>query len=106
MINWLVDYLLFYVPLKSFSLIYGDVTITGEGLQNLGLYSELRAFEQGAIFIVPHVLWHGASDFLVSSEGPPHSFPLTTHKGMWRIYSNPDPHGFGNVTVEMYCNKI
>jgi hypothetical protein len=19
--------------------------------------------------------------------------PLTTHEGMWRIYSNPDPHG-------------
>jgi hypothetical protein len=55
--------------------------------------------------------------FPVSSEGPPHSVtsydtqrhveylslpeflrvsyqsPLTTHKGMWRIYSNPDPHG-------------
>jgi hypothetical protein len=31
----LIDYLLLYVPLKNFSL-YGDVTITGEGLQNLG----------------------------------------------------------------------
>jgi hypothetical protein len=38
--------------------LYGDVTITGEGLQNLGLCSALRAFEQGGIFIV--------------SEGPPH----------------------------------
>jgi hypothetical protein len=27
----------FYVPLKNFSLKYGDVTITGDGLQNLGL---------------------------------------------------------------------
>jgi hypothetical protein len=35
---------------------YGDVTIAGEGLQNLGLRSALRAFEQGAIFIVPHLL--------------------------------------------------
>jgi hypothetical protein len=98
--------------------LYGDVTITGEGLQNLGLCSALRAFEQGGgIFIVPHLLRHGASVFPVSSEGPPHSVasydtqgdvenlflpgfsrvpyqsPLTTHKGMWRIYSNPDPHG-------------
>jgi hypothetical protein len=47
----LFDYLLFYVPLKNISLI-----ITGEGLQNLGLYSALRAFEQGGIFIVPHLL--------------------------------------------------
>jgi hypothetical protein len=36
------DYLRFYVPLKNFSLIYGDVTIAGEGLQNLGLCSALR----------------------------------------------------------------
>jgi hypothetical protein len=38
-----------------------------------------------------------------STEGPrffrshpknrPIQSPLTTHKGMWRIYSNPDPHG-------------
>jgi hypothetical protein len=35
---------------------YGDVTITGEGLQNLGLCSALRAFVQGGIFIVPHLL--------------------------------------------------
>ena len=36
--------------------LYGDVTITGEGLQNLGLCSALRAFEQGGIFIVPYLL--------------------------------------------------
>jgi hypothetical protein len=37
-------------------LLYGDVTIAGEGLQNLGLCSALRAFEQGWIFIVPYLL--------------------------------------------------
>jgi hypothetical protein len=36
--------------------VYGDVTIAGEGLQNLGLCSALRAFEQRGIFIVPHLL--------------------------------------------------
>jgi hypothetical protein len=36
--------------------VYGDVTITGEGLQNLGLCSALRAFEQEEIFILPHLL--------------------------------------------------
>jgi hypothetical protein len=55
-LNWLIDYLVFYVPLKNISLIYGDVTITGEGLQNLDLCSALKAFEQGGIFIVPHLL--------------------------------------------------
>jgi hypothetical protein len=53
----LIDYLLFYVPLKIISLIWtGDVTITVEGLKNLGLCLVLRAFEQGGIFIVPHLL--------------------------------------------------
>jgi hypothetical protein len=49
--------------------LYGDVTITDEGLQNLGLW----AFEQGGNFIVPNLLWHGASVFLVSSKGLPNS---------------------------------
>jgi hypothetical protein len=65
--------------------LYGDVIFAGEGQQNLGLCTVRRAFEQGGIYIVPHLLWYGASIF---------QSPLTTHKGMWRIYSNPDPHGF------------
>jgi hypothetical protein len=55
-IDGLIDYLRIYVPLKNFSLIYGDVAIAGEGLQNSGLCSALRAFEQGGIFTVPHLL--------------------------------------------------
>jgi hypothetical protein len=31
-------------------------TIAGEGLQNVGLCSALRAFEHGGIFIVPYLL--------------------------------------------------
>jgi hypothetical protein len=52
--------------------LFRDVTIYGEGLHNLGLCSALRAFQQGGIFIMPH-LWHGASFFPVSSEEPPYS---------------------------------
>jgi hypothetical protein len=51
------DYELFYVPLKNFSLY-----INGEGLQNFGLCSALTAFEQGGIFIVPHLLTPGSSE--------------------------------------------
>jgi hypothetical protein len=51
----LIDYLWFYVPLKKFSL-NGDITIAREGLQKFGLCSALRAFEQGGIFIMPHLL--------------------------------------------------
>jgi hypothetical protein len=52
----LVGCLRFYVPLKNISLIWRRHLIAGEGLQNLGLCSALRAFEQGGIFIVPHLL--------------------------------------------------
>jgi hypothetical protein len=48
-------------------------TISNRGLQNVGLCSPLRAFEQGGIFIVPHLLWHGTSFiFSVLSEEKPH----------------------------------
>jgi hypothetical protein len=44
----------------------------------------LMAFEQGGIFVVPRLLWHGTV-FTVSPDG------LSTHDEIWRIYSNPDP---------------
>jgi hypothetical protein len=70
----------------------GDVTITGEGLQNLGLCLALRAFEQGGIFIVSHLLWHEASVFRSHPKDCPILSPFTTHEGMWRIYSYPGPY--------------
>ena len=59
--------------------LYGDITIAGEGLQNLGLCSALWACEQGGMFIVPHLLWHGTSIIPVSSEGPPQSVASLWH---------------------------
>ena len=70
LVDWLIVY--GFTSCSRIFHLYGDVTITGEGLQNLGLCSALRTFEQGGIFLVPHLLWHGASVFPVSSEGPPH----------------------------------
>jgi hypothetical protein len=52
----------------------------------------LRAFEQGGIFYCATLTVTRGLGFPVSSEGPPHHSHLTTKKGMWRIYSNPDPH--------------
>jgi hypothetical protein len=53
-IDWLIIYC--FTSRSRLFHFYGDVTITGDGLQNLGLCSALRAFEQGGIFIVPHLL--------------------------------------------------
>jgi hypothetical protein len=74
-------------------LLHGDVTIAGEGLHNLGLCSALRVFERGGILIVPHLLWHGTSVSRSHPKDRPIQSPHTTHKGMWRIYCNPNLHG-------------
>jgi hypothetical protein len=57
------------------------MSITGEKLKNLGLSLALRAFEQGGIFKVPHLLRKRASVFLISSEGLPHSIAFYYTQG-------------------------
>jgi hypothetical protein len=77
-IHWgrLIDYFFILRPAQEyFTYIYM------EGQQNLGLCSALRAFEQGGIFIVPHLVWHGTSVFPVSSDGPPHSVASYNTRG-------------------------
>jgi hypothetical protein len=69
--SWLIIYC--FTSRSRIFHLHEDVTIASEGLQNLGLCSALRAFEQEGIFIVPHLLWHGTFFCPVSSEGPPHS---------------------------------
>jgi hypothetical protein len=92
--NWFIIY--GFTSHSRMYHLYGDVTITGEGLQSLGLCSALRAFEKEGIFIVPHLLWHGAwglSFFSLIWRTTPFSRLFTTHMGTWSIYSNLNPHG-------------
>ena len=58
---------------------YRDVIMANEGLQNLGLRTARVFFEQGGIFIVPHLLWymttgncfiHGSPSYFISKGGP------------------------------------
>jgi hypothetical protein len=63
---------------QEFLHLFGYVTIVGEGLQNLGLYLALRAFEQGGNFIMPHLLCF----FPVSSDEPPHSVASYNTQGV------------------------
>jgi hypothetical protein len=64
--------------------------LPGEGLQNLGRCLALKVFEQGGIFIVPHLLWHGP--WFSHPKDSSIQSPLMTHKEMLRIYSNPHSH--------------
>jgi hypothetical protein len=69
--------------------LYGDVTIAGEGLQNLGLCSLSREGSLSCHTCCDRGSWFFRSH---SKDGPIWS-PLKTHEGMRRIYSIPDPHG-------------
>jgi hypothetical protein len=84
-----IDYLLFYVRSRIFHIYICTCIWRRNGLQNLDLCSALRSFEQGGIFIVPHLLFF----FWSHPKGRPIQSPLTTHKEMWRTYSHLDPNG-------------
>jgi hypothetical protein len=92
--DWLIIYR-FTSRSRIFHLC-GDITIAGEWLQNLGLCSALKAFQQGGIFIVPHLLWHGTLVFPVSSEGPPQDLyratPAVTRDLGFPVSSEGPPH--------------
>jgi hypothetical protein len=64
----------FYACSRIFHL-YGDVTIVGEGLENLGLYAWYLGplSREGSLLFDIRVLWQGASIFQVSSKELPHS---------------------------------
>ena len=74
--GWLLKLLLICFFSNMF-YSYGDVTITGEGLQILTYTRHLWPF-----FSVPHVLWHGSPVYtIVISEDPRHSLLLP---GAWQ----------------------
>jgi hypothetical protein len=97
LIGWLIIYG-FTSRWRIFHL-YGDVIIAGEGLQNLGLCLVLRAFEcsgplsrGGGSFSYYTYCDTGPRFFWSHPKDCPIQSPLTTHEGMWRTYSNADPH--------------
>jgi hypothetical protein len=87
-VHWLIIYC--FTSRSRIFHLHGDVAITGEGLQNLRLCSVLRAFEHRVIHTCCDT---GPRFFRSHSKDRPIQSPLRTHKRIWRIYSNPDPHG-------------
>jgi hypothetical protein len=79
---------------------YGDVTTSGEGLQKFR-----------PMLCAPG-LWAGSVSCHTCCDTEPRFFGshpkddriqslLTTHEGMWRIYSNPDPQGLSNRNAHL-----
>ena len=116
MIDWLIDYLLFYVPLKNISLIWRRhhyrwraakfrPMLGAQGLwagrdlyratpavtQDLGFSGLIR---RTSLFsrLLRHTRGYGES-FLTRILTGPHSVTSYDTQGVWRNDSNPDPHG-------------
>jgi hypothetical protein len=92
-------YLVVYVPLKN-------ILLTNEGLQNLGLCSALRAFSREGSLSCQTCCDTGPWFFRSHPKDRPISSPFTTHEGMWRIYSNPDPHGAMSSIILISVNLV
>jgi hypothetical protein len=90
-IGWLVVYC--FTSRSRIFHLYGDVTITGEGLQNLGLCSALMPFSREGSLSCHTCCDTGPRFFRSHPKDRPILSPFTTHKGMWKIYSYPDSHG-------------
>jgi hypothetical protein len=81
-------YLLFYAPLKNFSLLWRCHHCQWRAAKFRSMLGAQGLWAGRDLYLaIPAVTWD--LNFSVSSE----QSPITTHKGMWRIYSNPDPHG-------------
>ena len=81
-----------------------NVTITGEGMQNVDIYSALTAFHQGGIYIVSHLMLQGISSFLVVlSSGPP---SLVVLRQKSQIYSNLEANNLVTQLIASYINLL
>jgi hypothetical protein len=78
-IGWLIDHLLFYVPLKNVSL---HERWRHHCRWRPGKFRPmLSTFEQGGMFIGQHLLWNRTTVFSISSEEPPHSVAFYNTQG-------------------------
>jgi hypothetical protein len=69
---------------------YGDVTIAGEGAAKFRPILGAQGLSAGRDLYRDSEPWF----FRSHPKDRPIQWPLTTHKGVWRTYSNPDPHGY------------
>jgi hypothetical protein len=103
LIDWLIVYYLTSCS-RFFFYSYGDVTIAGEGLQNLGICSGPLSMEGSLSY--PTYCDTGPPIYPSDLKDYPIQSPRTTRLGMRRIYSKPHPHGratiYKDVTILLW----
>jgi hypothetical protein len=77
--------------------LHGDVTIAGEGLQNLACARRSGPLSRNESLSHHTYCAMGPRISRSHPKDRPIQSPFTTHKGMWKVYSNLDPHGSNSV---------
>jgi hypothetical protein len=86
-----IDYLLFYVPLKNISLIWTRHFCRWRAAKFRPMLGAQDFWAGGDSYHATPAVTRGLG--FCHPKGRPIQLPPTTHKGMWRIYSNLDAHG-------------
>jgi hypothetical protein len=90
-----IDYRLFYVPLKNFSLIRRRHHYRWRAVKfrpMLGAQGFWAGEEDFYRATPAATRGLGFSGLIRTCRTAPIQSPFTTHKGVWKIYFNPDPH--------------
>jgi hypothetical protein len=91
LVNWLIDWLRFYVPLKNFSLIWRRHHYRWRAANFGSMLGAQGHWAERDLYRTTPAVSRDLGFTYLNRRTLPSSF--TTYEGMWRIYSNLDPHG-------------
>ena len=91
--DWLIDYLLFYVPLKNISLIWRRHHCRWRAAKFRPMLGAQGLWAGRDLYRATPTVTREPPFFRSNPKDLPIQSPLTTHERIWRIYSNPDSHG-------------
>jgi hypothetical protein len=92
-VDRLIDYLLFSVPLKNSSLIWRRHHYRWRAAKFRPMFGAQGLWAGRDLDRATPTVTRILSFFRSHSKDHPIRLPLMTHKGMWRSFSSPDPHG-------------
>jgi hypothetical protein len=92
LINWLIHSLLFNFPLKNISLTWGRNHYRRRAAKFRSMLGTQGLWAQRDHYCATPAVARGLGFPISSGKTAPFS-RLLRHRGMWRIYLNPDPHG-------------
>jgi hypothetical protein len=102
MYGWLINCLLFYVPLKNFSLIWRRHNCRWTAAKFRLMLGTQRLWAGRDLYRATPAVTRSLSFSGLIQRTAPFSC-LLRHTGMWRIYSNPGPRGYCWRTRQVFC---